>query len=148
MQHSGRSWEDVLTLVPFVLIGGLLLLRELKALNVLQAGEESAFYLGMDANAIRNRILLIASLLAAAVVSVSGVIGFVGLIMPHLSRFVCRSSDFRVIFPFTLCGGGALLMLADGLARNLLTAQEIPVGIFTALLGVPFFLGLLMRQES
>jgi iron complex transport system permease protein len=145
---AGRGWEDVLTLLPFTLIGCFLLLRELQALNVLQTGEESARYLGFDVHAIRNRVLLIASLLAAAVVAVSGIIGFVGLMMPHFSRFVCRSSDFRVIFPLSLFSGGALLILADGLARNLLTAQEIPVGIFTALLGVPFFLGLMLRQEN
>ncbi|PIQ25524.1 iron ABC transporter [bacterium (Candidatus Blackallbacteria) CG17_big_fil_post_rev_8_21_14_2_50_48_46] len=144
---AGRTWEDCLALLPFLGVGILLLLRELKALNALQVGEESAAYLGIEVDQLKNRVILAATLLSAAVVSVSGVIGFVGLIVPHIGRFVCRTSNFRQIFIPTLFLGAALLVLADGLARNLLASQEIPVGIFTALLGVPFFLGLLLKQE-
>lgn len=144
---AGRTWEDSLILLPFLLLGTLMLLYELKSLNALQVGEESATYLGIDVDQLKNRIILAATLLSAAVVSVSGVIGFVGLIVPHIGRFLCRTADFRRIFLPTLFSGAGLLVLADGLARNLLPAQEIPVGIFTALLGVPFFLLLLLRQD-
>jgi iron complex transport system permease protein len=144
---AGRGWDDIVVLLPFLIVGTLLLLRHLKALNALQVGEESAAYLGIEVDQLKNQVIFAATLLAAAVVSVSGVIGFVGLIVPHMGRFLCRTADFRRIFLPTLFSGAALLVLADGLSRNLLPAQEIPVGIFTALLGVPFFLGLLLRQK-
>jgi iron complex transport system permease protein len=144
---AGRTWEDAWVLLPFWGVGTLLLVRHLKALNALQVGEESAIYLGVEVDRLKNQVIFAATLLAAAVVSVSGVIGFVGLIVPHMARFLCRSTDFRILFLPSLFAGAALLVLADGLSRNLLPAQEIPVGIFTALLGVPFFLGLLLRQQ-
>lgn len=144
---AGRTWEDSLMLLPFLLLGTLLLFYELKALNTFQIGEESAVYLGVEVNKLKNRVILATTLLSAAIVSVSGVIGFVGLIVPHISRFLCRTADIRQTFLPTLFLGSGLLVLADGLARNLLPAQEIPVGIFTAILGVPFFLSLLLRQD-
>lgn len=143
---AGRTWEDTWVLLPFWVGGTCLLVGHLKALNALQVGEESASYLGVDVDRLKNWVIFSATLLAAAVVSVSGVIGFVGLIVPHIARFLCRSADFRILFLPSLFTGAALLVLADGLSRNLLPAQEIPVGIFTALLGVPFFLGLLLRH--
>lgn len=143
---AGRTWEDVVLLGVCCIPGWLLLQRDIQGLNALQVGEESALYLGVPVAALKRRVILAATLLAAAVVSVSGVIGFIGLVVPHMARFLMRTSDFRrLLFPSMLLGA-ALLMAADAVARNTLPAQEIPVGIFTAILGVPFFLGLLVRK--
>jgi iron complex transport system permease protein len=143
---AGRTWGDVGLLGVCCIPGWLLLQRDIQGLNALQVGEESALYLGVPVVALKRRVILAATLLAAAVVSVSGVIGFIGLVVPHMARFLMRTSDFRrLLFPSMLLGA-ALLMAADAVARNTLPAQEIPVGIFTAILGVPFFLGLLVRK--
>lgn len=144
---AGRSWQEVGLLLPFLLLGLLLLGANIKALNVFQLGEEGAQHLGIAVERAKWEILLGTTLLAAAVVSVSGVIGFVGLIIPHIGRFIARSSEVQKIWWPTAWGGAILMGLADGVAKNLLPHQEIPVGILTALLGVPFFLFLLLRQR-
>lgn len=144
---AGRTWDDVLLLLGCCIPGLLLLQRDMQALNALQVGEESALYLGVAVETLKRRVILAATLLAAAVVSVSGVIGFIGLVVPHMARFLMRTSDFRRLLMPSLLIGAALLMAADAVARNTLPAQEIPVGIFTAILGVPFFLGLLVRKR-
>ncbi|MGV3524169.1 MAG: FecCD family ABC transporter permease [Candidatus Sericytochromatia bacterium] len=145
---AGRTWEDLRTLIPFALLGTALLLSQLQALNLLQTGEDTARSLGVRPARIQAVVLLSATLLSAAVVSVCGVIGFIGLMVPHMARLLTGSSDFRRLLIPSLCLGGLLLIAADALSRNLLASQEIPVGIFTALLGVPFFLSQLRRGES
>lgn len=144
---SGRTWQEVLLLLPFMTIGLVGLSFDLKALNALQIGEESAAYLGVDIQKVKIRILVLTTLLSAVVVSVSGVIGFVGLMVPHMVRFLWPVADIRQLYIPACLLGALLLMSADALARNLLEFQEIPVGIFTALLGVPFFLWLLLKQD-
>lgn len=143
---AGRSWQDVLALLPFLLVGLPLIMRDLHTLNILQTGEEAAFAMGVRPEGLKIRVLIGVSLLSASVVAICGVIGFVGLMVPHMASFWLKSHDFKKIFLTSLATGGALLLLADALARNLLPQQEIPVGIFTALLGVPFFLLLLRRH--
>src|SRR5690606_15593677 len=122
-----------------------LLVVFLHPLNLLQTGEETALSLGLHAQQLKLMLVLAAALLSAAVVSVCGVIGFIGLMVPHMARLCLRSTDFRILLLPTLLLGGLLLTWADALSRNLLVHQEIPVGIFTALLGVPFFLSQLQR---
>ncbi|PKL75441.1 MAG: iron ABC transporter [Candidatus Melainabacteria bacterium HGW-Melainabacteria-1] len=143
---TGKSWQDVITLLPFACLGMPLLIRSLHALNLMQTGEETSLSLGLQPERTKWGLILAATLLSSAVVSVCGVIGFVGLMVPHMARLLLRTSDFRRLLLPCLILGGLLLMLADGLSRNLLTSQEIPVGIFTALLGVPFFLSQLTKQ--
>lgn len=145
---TGKSWQDVITLLPFAALGMPLLLSALHALNLMQTGEETALSLGLQAQKVKWRLIVAATLLSSAVVSVCGVIGFIGLMVPHMARALMRSSDFRTLLLPSLTIGGLLLMLADALSRNLLPSQEIPVGIFTALLGVPFFLSQLGRNRG
>lgn len=145
---TGKGWQEVITLLPFAAVGLPLAVVSLHGLNLMQLGEESALSLGLDASRLKWRLIVAATLLSSAVVSVCGVIGFIGLMVPHLARSLLRTSDFRALLLPTLVIGGLLLMLADACSRNLLPNQEIPVGIFTALLGVPFFLSQLHRSRG
>jgi iron complex transport system permease protein len=121
------------------------LLRHAHALNLLAAGEEGAAQLGVDVERTRRAVLVASSLLVGAAVSTSGMIGFVGLIVPHLVRLVL-GPDHRLLLPASFLGGAAFLVWADALARLLLAPAELPVGVVTALAGGPFFLYLLRRS--
>jgi iron complex transport system permease protein len=114
-------------------------------LNLLATGEEGALALGVDVGRVRRAIFVCASLLVGAAVSVSGMINFVGLIVPHLLRLVV-GPDQRVLLPASILGGAMFLVWADAAARTVLAPAELPVGVVTALLGGPFFLFLLRRS--
>src|SRR5207244_10617919 len=116
-------------------------------LNVMALGEERAAQLGVEVERCKRRALALGSLLAAAAVSVSGVIGFVGLMTPHLLRLVV-GADHRRLLPAVVLAGPALLMLADLAARTAVAPEELPVGAVTAILGGPFFLYLLRRERA
>jgi iron complex transport system permease protein len=141
------GWEPVLAILPYVLLGLLLLLSSGHALNVLQFGEEQAVQLGLPAERVKAFLLVAASLTTAAAVAFSGVIGFIGLIVPHLMRLLW-GHDYRRLVPLSILGGGTALLLADLLARTVLAPQVIPVGIVTALAGAPFFLWVLRRAKN
>ena len=141
------GWEPVLAILPYVLLGLLLLLSSGHALNVLQFGEEQAVQLGLPAERVKAFLLVAASLTTAAAVAFSGVIGFIGLIVPHLVRLLW-GHDYRRLLPLSILGGGTALLLADLLARTVLAPQVIPVGIVTALAGAPFFLWVLRRAKN
>jgi iron complex transport system permease protein len=130
-----------------VLLGLLLLVSSGHALNVLQFGEEQAVQLGLPAERVKAFLLVAASLTTAAAVAFSGVIGFIGLIVPHLVRLLW-GHDYRRLVPLSILGGGTALLLADLLARTVLAPQVIPVGIVTALAGAPFFLWVLRRAKN
>ena len=121
-----------------------MLLAAARPLDLLALGEEPARYLGADVARVRRRVYVAASLLTAAAVAVSGVIGFVGLIVPHAMRALW-GHQHRVLLPAAFLGGGILLTLADTVARVVVAPRELPVGIVTALVGVPVF-ALLMRR--
>lgn len=144
---NNKGWEHVLMILPFFIFGILIITRYLRDLYVFQTGEEIAMSLGIKTEKLKIFLIFASTLLAAASVSVSGIIGFVGLIIPHLSRLFINNSDVRYVFPVSLLMGGGLLVLADTMARTLLSPQQIPVGIFTAILGVPFFLSLLPKHK-
>jgi len=144
---NNKGWEHVLMILPFFIIGILIIIRYLRDLYVFQTGEEMAMSLGIKTERLKILLIFASTFLAAASVSVSGIIGFVGLIVPHLSRLFINNSDVRYVFPVSLLIGGGLLVLADTMARTLLSPQQIPVGIFTAILGVPFFLSLLPKHK-
>lgn len=141
------GWEPVLAVLPYILIGLGLLLSSGHALNVLQFGEEQATQLGIPAERVKVLILLAASLTTAAAVAFSGVIGFIGLIVPHLARMIW-GHDYRRVIPLSIIGGAAALLLADLAARTALAPQIVPVGIVTALVGAPFFLWVLRRAKN
>ena len=141
------GWAPVLAMLPYVALGLGTLLTMGHALNVLQFGDEQAQQLGLPVPRMRLLIIVAASLTTAAAVAFTGVIGFVGLIVPHLVRLLW-SSDYRHLLPLSLICGAAFLLAADVLARTLLAPQEIPVGIITALAGAPFFLWVLRRAKQ
>jgi iron complex transport system permease protein len=124
----------------------VLALLALRDLNLMALGEERAAQLGVEIERFKRLTLATGALLAAAAVSVAGVIGFVGLMTPHILRLVL-GADHRRLVPASLLGGAAFMVLADLAARTLLAPEEIPVGAVTALLGGPFFLYLLRRER-
>ena len=144
---SNASWATVRLIALYVPIPLFLLLSAARPLDLLVLGDESARYLGVEVAGTKRRIYLAASLLTAAAVSVSGVIGFVGLIVPHIGRGVLGSRH-RALLPASFVIGGALLVVADTLARVAVAPRELPVGIVTALLGVPLFVLLLRRWTA
>lgn len=144
---SQAGWEPVLTILPYLAIGLGLLVLNGHALNLLQFGDDQAQQLGLPVTRTRTLILLAASLATAAAVSFSGIIGFIGLIVPHVMR-LWFGADYRRLLPLSLIGGAAALLLSDVLARLLIAPQELPVGIVTALFGAPFFLWVLRRSKN
>ncbi len=144
---AGRTWGHVLLLLLYAGVAGALTMLFARELNVLSLGDDTAHYLGLNVEQVRLTVLALASLLTAAAVAVSGVIGFVGLIVPHLMRIVA-GPDHRVLIPAAGVAGGVLLAMADVLARLIAAPAEVPVGIITSLLGAPFFLYLLHRRRE
>jgi iron complex transport system permease protein len=141
------GWQPVLALLPYVLIGLAALLSSGHALNVLQFGEEQASQMGLPAERVKVWLVLAASLTTASAVAFSGIIGFIGLIAPHVVRLLW-GADYRRILPLSIISGGTALLLADVLARTLLAPQVLPVGVVTALAGAPFFLWVLRRAKN
>jgi len=127
--------------------GTALLLQKAQTLNVLTLGEETARSLGIETERIKKRLFILTALLTGAVVSVSGMIGFVGMVVPHAVRMVV-GSDHRLLLPASALVGGTFLVVSDTIARTILAPTEIPVGIVTALTGGPFFLYLLLRRKD
>jgi len=142
-----NGWEPVMAATPYILLGLAILLTTGHALNVLQFGEEQAGQLGLSVRRAKGLIILSASLVTAAAVAFSGIIGFIGLIIPHVVR-ILWGADYRRLLPLSLLGGASALLLADLLARLLLAPQELPVGIITSLAGAPFFLWILWRNRK
>ncbi|HOD03490.1 MAG TPA: iron ABC transporter permease [Anaerolineaceae bacterium] len=140
------GWLPVLAALPYVALGLGTLFTLGHALNVLQFGEEQAQQLGLPVARVRRLVVVAATLATAAAVSFAGVIGFVGLIVPHLVR-LAWGPDYRHLLPLAAIGGASLLLLADVVARVAMAPQEIPVGIITALLGAPFFLWVLRSSK-
>lgn len=144
---AGRGWQSLAVAAPLVGIGLVITLFGVRDLNAMALGEERAGQLGVEVERFKRRTLAVGALLAAAAVSVAGVIGFVGLMTPHILRLVL-GADHRRLVPAVIIGGAAFMVLADLAARTLLAPEEIPVGALTALLGGPFFLYLLRRERS
>jgi iron complex transport system permease protein len=140
-----QSWILVVSSFLYLIVGVAWLMRYTRAFNVLTLGEESAEQLGIDVTRTRRGAFIVSSLLVGASVSVSGMIGFVGLIIPHVTRLLI-GPDYRLLLPASVLVGGAFLVIADSTARSLFGAVEIPVGVVTALCGGPFFIYLLRRE--
>jgi cobalamin transport system permease protein len=141
------GWSPVLAVLPYILIGLGILIGSGHALNILQFGEEQAQQIGLPAERVKTLLLISASLTTAAAVAFSGIIGFIGLIVPHVVRMLW-GHDYRLLLPLSVIGGATALLLADLAARLLLAPQVLPVGIVTALVGAPFFLWVLRRARS
>ena len=141
---DGASWSQLAATLPLVAIGSALIILRARTLNGLLLGEEAAAHLGIDVVRERAVLLALASLITAAAVAVSGLIGFVGLVVPHVVRLIVGPSA-RLVLPLSALGGAVLLAFADIVARS---AGDIPVGIVTALVGAPFFILLLRRSRT
>ena len=143
---NSSSWKQVIVVLPFVVIGSVVILISSRELDIMLLGEDTALELGVNTERLKRRILIASSVVVAAVVSVSGVIGFVGLVVPHIVRLV-TGPKHKVFLPFSLIFGGAFLVLCDTLARSF-SSTELPVGVITAAFGGPFFVYLLRKSRK
>ena len=143
------DWDKVKITFILVTIGVFLLYRYAWSLNVMLMGEEQAQYLGVNIERVKLYVLILSSLITAAAVSVSGLIGFVGLIIPHIMRIIV-GPDHRILFPASTLMGAIFLVLADTSVRTvfLINEGELPVGIITAMFGAPFFIYLLRKRRK
>lgn len=144
---STASWKQVLILLPIFIICTSVLLLYSRHLNIMATGEETAISLGVDVERVKKILIVTSSLLIAASVSVSGVIGFVGLIIPHTVRMFV-GSDHRVVMPFSIVAGAIFLVICDTFARSIVPPMEIPVGAITSVLGAPYFLYFLYKNKK
>lgn len=142
-----KGWSYVTLIIPSLVIGLAVIIYLSRDLNLILMGETDALSLGVEVEKVKKMILVAASLLTAGAVSVSGMIGFVGLIVPHAMRILI-GPDHRFLFPASVLGGGLFLVIADTFARTVLSPVELPVGIITAFLGAPFFMYLLRRHRE
>ncbi|WP_458187391.1 vitamin B12 ABC transporter permease BtuC [Haladaptatus sp. NG-WS-4] len=140
------SWEKVAIALPVSLLGFLVLAAFAQELNVLLLGEDDAHNLGVEVERTKRLLLAVASIVTAAAVAVSGVIGFVGLVVPHVMRLLV-GPDHRILLPTSALAGAVFLVATDTVARSAAGAEQLPVGIVTAFLGAPFFLYLLRKRE-
>ncbi|MBI3973476.1 MAG: iron ABC transporter permease [Chloroflexi bacterium] len=141
------TWRALTMVAPFLLIGTLLLPRFARALNLLALGETEAGHLGVETERLRWMTITLAALATGASVAVTGIIGFVGLVTPHLLR-LALGPDHRLLLPASALGGATLLVLADLVARTVVRPAELPLGIVTAAAGAPFFLYLIYRTRE
>ncbi len=143
---SSRQWNDVRLVAPIVIIGGLIAWVFADDLNIMVLGDESAQTLGVNTQRTRLVYLIIGSAITAACVSVSGIIGFIGLIVPHILRFWTTANN-RVLIPLSAVTGALILCLADNTVR-LISSSEIPVGVLTTLIGGPFFIYIFLHKPD
>ncbi|MGD9947061.1 MAG: FecCD family ABC transporter permease [Desulfobulbus sp.] len=143
---AGASWSNIGLLVPTALIGTLVAIYYSRDLNIMATGDRAATSLGINTIRLRTILLTISTLMTALAVSVSGIIGFVGLIVPHMLRHIV-GPDNRLLIPLSFFTGGLLLLIADTLTRAILPV-EVPIGVLTALLGGPFFCILFKRRQQ
>lgn len=143
---SSPKWSQVQVTVPIITIGVLFICLYGRSLNVMQFDEEQAQQLGINVERTKRILLVAATLITAAAVSFGGIIGFVGIIIPHAVRLIW-GPDFRFLLPLSIVCGSIFLILADLLARTIMSPAEIPLGIVTAFFGAPFFLYLLRRKK-
>ena len=141
------DWHLVWVVAAVVAAGLAVSILFSRDLNLLSLGEEPAAHLGLDVRRTRNLFLLLASLVTGATVAACGLIGFVGLIVPHMVRLVL-GPDHRRLVPASALAGATFLVLADSIARTMIAPREVPIGVVTALVGGPFFLGLLRRRQT
>lgn len=144
---DGRGWSHVALAAGPILVGGLFLLLFSNELNIVAAtGERGATSLGVDMQHTKRHVLMLTALITGAAVSVSGIVGFVGLIVPHMVRLLV-GPDHRALLPASFLGGASFLIWADLVARALVPSQDLRLGVVTALLGAPFFIYLLQRHR-
>lgn len=143
---SMRGWDYVRLIIPFMILGFIILFMHYRELNAFALGEEAADHIGVNVKREKMLILFGASLLTGAAVGVSGTIGFVGLVIPHLIRLIV-GPNHRHVLPLSFIFGGSFLIIADLMARVVIAPQELPIGVLTALIGAPVFAILLIKER-
>jgi iron complex transport system permease protein len=143
---SMRGWEYIKIILPFFVLGSVILIFSTKELNAMSFGEERAHHLGVNVQRRKLMILTAGSILTGAAVAVSGTIGFVGLVIPHLSRLVW-GPDHRHLLPLSIITGSGFLILADLISRTIISPTELPIGVITALFGAPVFALILLQRK-
>ncbi|MFJ7697934.1 FecCD family ABC transporter permease [Lysinibacillus fusiformis] len=143
---SMRGWPYVQMIIPFVIVGSLMLWTQRRELNVLLYGEERAKHLGVNVKRSKYLILVGGSMLTGAAVAVSGTIGFVGLVVPHMTRMIW-GSDHRHLLPLSFLNGATLLIICDLVARTIILPRELPIGVITAFIGAPVFSYIFYKQR-
>lgn len=143
---STANWSKVVLIAAVALLLGILFPRDSRALNAMLLGESEARYLGVDVERVKTRLILLTALGVGTAVAVAGLVAFVGLVIPHLVRLLI-GPDHRSLIPCATLAGALLMLVADNLARTLISPAELPTGVLTALLGAPFFVTLLVRQR-
>jgi len=144
---STENWDKVYAILPFVVLGAIICYLYSRDLNILALGEDQAQHLGVEIEKVKRILLVAGALMTAAAVSISGLIGFVGLIIPHVTR-VLIGPDHRVLIPTSALVGASFLMISDAVSRVIMGSGEAPVGIITAFAGAPFFIYLLRRKNK
>lgn len=144
---TSATWGDVRLVLPYIAVSAVTLLLYRRVIDVLRVGDDEARALGVNVNQVRIVVVLAATLGTSAAVAVSGLIGFVGIIVPHAVRLLMGSSN-RIVLPLSMFAGAAFLIAADIPSRILMSPSEIPIGVVTAFFGAPFFLFLLRMREA
>lgn len=144
---GGALWPPVLVSASITIPGIWILVNKARELNILLLGEENATYIGINTKRVKRTIILTTALMVGTAVALSGIIGFVGLVVPHLIRLLF-GGNHRLLIPASALLGAVLLLLADTVARTIVSPAEMPVGVLTSLIGGPFFLWLLVKQSS
>ena len=144
---SGATWTKTATLAPVLALGAIACLWIARGLDVLVLGEAEAFHSGVDVERLKRISIVLVSAMTGVAVSVCGVVGFVGIVVPHLLRLAIGPAH-RLLLPASMLFGAVLLVGADTMARTIVAPAEMPIGILTAAIGAPFFLGMLLRQRG
>ncbi|NLX46700.1 MAG: iron ABC transporter permease [Euryarchaeota archaeon] len=145
---TNAKWENIMIVAPLIFAGGLIMVSSSRDLNAMMLGDAHALDLGVEVRKVRLQLLVASALVTAAAVAFVGVIGFVGLVVPHILR-ILMGPDNRVLLPASIVGGAAFLMMCDYISRTIAPSIGIlPIGIITALIGAPYFIYLLRRRRS
>ena len=144
---GGATWNKLIVAGPILIVAPVLLLFHTRALNAMALGEAEAYHMGVDVERTKLMVILLSALGVGVSVSMSGMIGFIGLVIPHLIRILFHP-DNRLVLPASILGGALLLILADIVARTVVMPSELPIGVVTALIGAPFFTGLLLKAKK
>lgn len=143
---AGANWWKVSLVFIIVLIGSIILLRKGKILNALMLGEKEAAHLGFDIEKNKRQIIVITSLMVGSVVAFNGTIGFIGLVIPYILRFVFNS-NYTILLPLSMILGAVVLLIADTISRIIVIPAELPIGILTAIMGAPVFISILINYK-
>lgn len=143
---AGSNWWKVALVFGIVAVGSIILLKKGKVLNALMLGEKEAVHLGFDIEKNKRQIIIISSLMVGSVVAFNGTIGFIGLVVPYILRFVFNS-NYNILLPLSILLGAVILLIADTMSRLIVIPAELPIGILTALMGAPVFISILINYK-